>query len=102
MNSAVIARYARPEMLALWSDDARYAAWLEVELAACAAMESVPDSPIPAGTAARLRAAAQAQPPLDAARILEIEAQSQHDVIAFLTHLEERLGPTARFLHLGL
>lgn len=100
----MIARYARKELLALWSDERRYATWLEVELRACAAMEGAPGSPIPVGTAARLRAAAEAAGPglFDAARIQEIEAQTQHDVIAFLTHIEERLGPDARFLHLGL
>lgn len=98
----MIPRYARPVMSALWSDEHRYATWLEVELCACAAMEAEPQSPIPPGTVERLRAAAQAAGPLDPARILEIEAQTQHDVIAFLTHLEERLGPEARFFHLGL
>jgi adenylosuccinate lyase len=90
-------------MRALWSDERRFASWLEVELAACAAMEAAaPGNPIPAGTAAQLRAAAQAAGPPDPARILEIEARTQHDVIAFLTHMEERLGPASRFLHLGL
>src|SRR5207244_10140145 len=76
---------------------------LEVELAACAAMEEEPGSPVPRGTAARVRARTQGR--LDPARILEIEQRTRHDVIAFLTHVEELAGPdadAARFLHLGM
>ncbi|MCS6912632.1 MAG: adenylosuccinate lyase [Myxococcales bacterium] len=98
----MVPRYARKEMLALWSDERRLATWLEVELCACAAMERVAGGPIPPGTAERLRQAAAAAGPLDLVRIREIEAETQHDIVAFLTYLEERLGPEARFLHLGL
>lgn len=101
----VIARYARPALLALFSDHKRLLTWLEVELAVCAAMEALPDSPIPMGTAGRLRAACATlgpEGPINPERVLEIEQQTQHDVIAFLTHLEERLGADVRFLHLGL
>ena len=92
----MIERYARPEMLALWSPEARYEAWLAVELAACEAMEAEGD--VPVGTAARIRGRVR----LDARRIAEIEATVKHDVIAFLTQVEETVGDDARWLHLGL
>ncbi|MCB9565459.1 MAG: adenylosuccinate lyase [Kofleriaceae bacterium] len=94
----MIDRYSRPELAALWSDGARFDLWLDIELAACAAMEA--RGTVPAGTAAKVRAAAAGK--LDAARILEIEATTRHDVIAFLTHVEELAGEPARWLHLGM
>src|SRR5262245_3464461 len=87
----MIPRYARKELLDSWSDQRRYATWLEIELAACAAMEAVPLSPVPRGTAAELRRLAQERGPLDPRRIQEIEEKTRHDVIAFLTYLEELL-----------
>ena len=94
----MIARYSRPELSALWDDATRFALWLEVELAACEAMEA--EGSVPAGTAAKVRAAAAGK--LDAQRILAIEATTRHDVIAFLTHVEELAGEPARWLHLGM
>jgi adenylosuccinate lyase len=94
----VIDRYTRPVLAALWSDSRRYETWLRVELAACEAMEAA--GRVPAGNAAAVRA--QAEGRLDAARILEIEGKTRHDVIAFLTHVEELAGPPARWLHLGM
>jgi adenylosuccinate lyase len=96
----MIHRYSRPALREIWSDARRFEAWLEVELAACAAMEEEPGWPVPAGTAARVRAAAAGK--LDPARILEIEGKTRHDVIAFLTHVEELAGAEARWLHLGM
>src|SRR5687768_6057197 len=96
--SPMIERYSRPEFAALWSDASRFALWLEVELAVCEAMEA--RSIVPTGTAAAVRASATGK--LDAARILEIEATTRHDVIAFLTHVEELAGEPARWLHLGM
>ncbi|MFT7623309.1 MAG: adenylosuccinate lyase [Myxococcota bacterium] len=95
----MIPRYSRPEMLAIWSDDNRYRAWLDVELAHLDAREARHTAP--EGVARRIREAVAARP-LDAARILEIEKVCRHDVIAFLTHVEEVAGPEARFLHVGL
>ena len=95
----MIPRYSNPEMAALWSDDARYKIWLDVELAHLDAREK--RGTAPAGTADGIRVAARERP-LDAARILEIEKVCKHDVIAFLTHVEEIAGPEARFLHVGL
>jgi len=94
----MIPRYSRPELAALWDDKYRFELWLEIELAACAAMERA--RTVPAGTAARVRAAATGK--LDPARILAIEATTRHDVIAFLTHVEELAGEPARWLHLGM
>src|SRR5215510_2835496 len=92
----MIERYSRPEMLALWSDKHRYETWLRVELAACEAMEDA--DRVPRGTAEAVRGKAK----LDPARILEIEKTTQHDVIAFLTQVEETAGEPARWLHLGM
>lgn len=92
----MIPRYSLPEMIRLWSAEHRYETWLEVELAACEAMEL--RSLVPEGTAAAVRAKVV----LDARRIDEIEAVVRHDVIAFLTQVEESAGEPARWLHLGM
>ena len=94
----MIPRYSRPNLAALWTDAYRFELWLEIELAACAAMERT--GTVPVGTADRVRAAASGK--LDAVRILEIEATTRHDVIAFLTHVEQLAGEPARWLHLGM
>ncbi len=98
----MIARYTRPELAALWSESRRLALFLEVELAATAALEAAPDSPIPAGTATRLRQLSAQHGPLDPVRVAEIERRTQHELLAFLEHVEERLGAEARWLHFGL
>jgi adenylosuccinate lyase len=94
----MISRYTRPELARLWSDRHRYETWLRVELAACEAMEAA--GTVPAGTAAAVRAKASGR--LDPERILEHEERTRHDVIAFLTHVEELAGEPARWLHLGM
>ena len=94
----MIARYTRPELARLWSDDHRFDIWLRVELAACEEMEAA--GSVPRGTAAAV--AAKAEGKLDPARILEHEERTRHDVIAFLTHVEELAGEPARWLHLGM
>jgi adenylosuccinate lyase len=94
----MIPRYTRPALVELWSDRHRYETWLRVELAACEAMEAT--GTVPAGTAATVRAKAAGK--LDPARILEHEERTRHDVIAFLTHVEELAGEPARWLHLGM
>jgi adenylosuccinate lyase len=97
----MIDRYSRPALRALWSDARRFDVWLDVELAACAAMEEEwAGRVVPRGTAERVRARAAGR--LDPRRILEIEERTRHDVIAFLTHVEELAGEEARFLHLGM
>jgi adenylosuccinate lyase len=92
----VIPRYTRPEMGAVWSDEAKYARWLAVELAVCDAYAR--RGVIPAEAVARIRSRARVDP----ARIEAIETRVRHDVIAFLTNLEEAIGPDSRFVHLGL
>jgi len=93
----MIPRYTPEDFSRLWSAERRYAAWLEVELAACDAMEEA--GTVPRGTAAKLRAKGLV---LDAERIDTIERTVKHDVIAFLTHVEELAGPDARWLHRGM
>jgi adenylosuccinate lyase len=92
----MIPRYSRPAMSRLWGDTRRLELWLEVELAATEARERA--GGVPRGTAARIRAAAR----IDVARMGVIEAEVQHDVIAFLTMLAESVGDDARHLHTGL
>ena len=94
----MIPRYTRKELLELWSDSHRYETWLRVELAACAEMEKA--GTVPAGTTAAVRTKAAGK--LDPARILEHEERTRHDVIAFLSHVEELAGEPARWLHLGM
>src|SRR5205814_7052767 len=93
----MIPRYTPPEFAELWSSASRYRTWLEVELAACEAMEQ--ENLVPAGTAQAIR---QKNVALDPARIDEIEKTTRHDVIAFLTHVEELAGAEARWLHRGM
>jgi adenylosuccinate lyase len=93
----MIPRYTPSEFETLWSSATRYATWLEVELAACEAMEH--EKLVPSGTAARIRGKNVV---LDADRIDEIERTTRHDVIAFLTHVEELVGDDARWLHRGM
>jgi adenylosuccinate lyase len=93
----VIPRYTPADLATIWSPARRYNAWLEVELAACAAMEEA--GLVPRGTAATIRSKALV---LSAERIDEIERTTKHDVIAFLTHVEELAGPEARWLHRGM
>ncbi len=94
----MITRYSRPELEAIWSDAYRYDTWLEVELAATEAMEVT--GAVPAGTAKTVRERAAGK--LDPAKIDAHEKVTRHDVIAFLTHVEELAGEPARWLHLGM
>ena len=91
----MIARYTRPEMAELWSLESRYRAWLEVELAVCEAWHEQGVISVEDMAAIRDKAA------INVDRVEEIEATPRHDVIAFLTSLEEKIGPAARFIHLG-
>jgi adenylosuccinate lyase len=93
----MIPRYTPAEFAALWSPERKVAVWLEVELAACEAMEHA--ELVPKGTAASLRSKKLV---LDPDRIDEIERTTKHDVIAFLTHVEEKAGIEARWLHRGM
>jgi adenylosuccinate lyase len=92
----MIDRYATPEMTAIWSDEARFRHWQEVEVTVCEVRADRGE--IPADAAREIRAKAG----FDTARVLEIEATVQHDVIAFLTSMAEHIGPTSRFVHQGM
>jgi adenylosuccinate lyase len=96
----MIPRYSRPEMVALWTPERRYQTWLEVELAAGRAMAQA--GLVPREAIEECAAKAGTFSAADAARIDEIEKTTRHDVIAFLTFLEERIGPAARHLHFGM
>ncbi len=93
----MIPRYTPPDFADLWSSKTRFDTWLAVELAATEVLER--HGHVPTGTAGQIRALELA---LDPDRIEEIERTTRHDVIAFLTHVEELAGPPARFLHLGM
>jgi adenylosuccinate lyase len=93
----VIARYARPAMAKIWSDESRLAGWLDVELAALDAWAEV--GTLPADEVASIRA--RATPPTPA-RVAEIEQVTDHDVAAFVDAVAEQLGPEGRWLHYGL
>lgn len=92
----MIARYTLPEMGQIWTDENRYAKWLDVELAACRAWNKL--GRIPAEALAEIEAKAA----FEVARVEEIEAETRHDVIAFLTNVAEHVGPSSRYIHLGL
>ena len=96
----MIPRYSRPEMVALWTPEHRYQTWLQVELAAGRAMAEA--GLVPREAIEEAAAKGGTFTPADAARIDEIEKTTRHDVIAFLTFLEERIGPSARHLHFGM
>jgi adenylosuccinate lyase len=92
----MIARYTHPDMGRVWSDSRRFETWLQVELAAADAMADA--GIVPPDAARELREKAG----FDVARIAEIEAATQHDVIAFTTAVAEHVGGSARWLHFGL
>ncbi len=92
----MIPRYSRPEMARLWSDENRFATWLEVEIAATEVL--VERGVVPAEALAAIKARAR----FDVARIEEIEREVQHDVIAFVSCVAESVGPEGRWLHYGL
>ena len=95
----MIPRYSRPEMTAIWSAETRFRIWFEIEAHACDALAEI--GTIPKESAAAIwRNAGDAK--FAVARIDEIERVTKHDVIAFLTHLAEFIGPEARFVHQGL
>jgi adenylosuccinate lyase len=92
----VIERYTRPAMGRVWSDEAKYAAWLRVELAVCEAYAR--RGRIPPEALARIRSRSR----VDLPRILAIQARVKHEMIALLSSLEEHLGEDSRFVHMGL
>ncbi len=95
----MIPRYSRPEMAAIWSPETRFRIWFEIEAYAADAMAEL--GMIPKAAAKKIWAKGKAAE-FDIARIDEIERETKHDVIAFLTHLAEIVGPEARFVHQGM
>src|SRR5216683_762375 len=98
-ESSMISRYTRPEMAAIWEAQTRFKIWFEIEAHAADALAELGVIPKEAARAiwAKARDAI-----FDVARIDEIERETKHDVIAFLTHLAEIVGPEARFVHQGM
>ncbi|HWP81755.1 MAG TPA: adenylosuccinate lyase [Bacteroidota bacterium] len=92
----MIARYTRSEMGKIWEDENKFRIWLEIELLACEAQAELGIIPKAAVNTIRKKAA------FDVKRILEIEQEVKHDVIAFLTNVGEHVGPESRFIHLGM
>ncbi len=95
----MIPRYARPEMVAIWSPETKFRIWFEIEAHAADALAEL--GVIPKEAAAKIWEKGKAAE-FDVARIDEIEREVKHDVIAFLTHLSEIVGPEARFVHQGM
>jgi len=95
----MIPRYTRPEMAAIWSPETRFRIWFEIEAHAADAMAEL--GIIPKAAAAQIWAKGK-DAKFDIARIDAIERETKHDVIAFLTHLAEIVGPEARFVHQGM
>jgi adenylosuccinate lyase len=92
----MIERYTRPEMGAIWTEQNKYQAWLEVEILACEAWAEIGD--IPKEDVAKIRANAS----FDVNRILEIEEETRHDVVAFTRAVSETLGEERKWVHYGL
>jgi adenylosuccinate lyase len=92
----MISRYSRPEMTRIWAPENRYRIWFEIEAHACDAQAALGVIPQNAARAVWERGAFEVE------RIEEIERETRHDVIAFLTNLAEHIGPDARFVHQGM
>ncbi len=92
----MISRYTLPEMDILWSEPSKFATWLEVEIAVCEAWAKLGKIPDSAVNAIKRKAR------FDVERIEEIEAETKHDVIAFLTSVAEYVGPESKYIHYGL
>jgi adenylosuccinate lyase len=92
----MIERYTLPEMGNLWTDEYKLKTWLQVEIAVCEAQAEL--GYIPTEAVEEIKAKAN----FDPQRVLEIEAEVRHDVIAFLTNVNEYVGEAGRYIHLGL
>jgi len=92
----MIPRYSRPEMVAIWEPESKFQIWLDIEIYACEAQAELGVIPADAVEAIREKGA------FEVARIDEIERETKHDVIAFLTNVAEYVGEPARFIHQGM
>src|SRR6185369_4222088 len=95
----MIPRYSRPDMVAIWSPETRFRIWFEIEAHACDALAELGVIP---KEAAKIIWEKGGAAKFDVEAIDEIERVTKHDVIAFLTHLGEFVGPDARFIHQGM
>ncbi len=95
----MIPRYSRPAMVAIWEPETRFRIWFEIEAHACDALAEL--GVIPKSAAETIWAKGR-DAAFDVGRIDAIERETKHDVIAFLTHLAEIVGPEARFVHQGM
>src|SRR5476649_796941 len=95
----MIPRYSRPEMTEIWSPESKFRIWFEIEAHATDALAEL--GVVPKDAAKTLWEKGR-HAKFDVARIDEIERETKHDVIAFLTHLSEIVGPEARFVHQGM
>src|SRR5262249_57979799 len=98
-EAPMIPRYSRPNMVAIWSPETRFRIWFEIEAHAADAMAKL--GIVPKAAAKKIWAKGK-NAKFNVARIDEIERVTKHDVIAFLTHLAEIVGPEARFVHSGM
>ena len=96
MIRTLIERYTLPEMGNLWTDEFKLSTWLQVEIAVCEAQAELGN--IPSQAVEEIKAKAT----FDIQRVLEIEAEVRHDMIAFLTNVNEYVGDAGRYIHLGL
>lgn len=92
----MVERYTLPEMAKIWSEENKYKIWLEIEILACEAQVELGIAP--KEIIEQIRSKAK----IDIDRINEIELKTKHDVIAFLTSIEEQVGEPSRFIHLGM
>src|SRR5512146_387210 len=95
-ETVMIPRYSRPEMARIWEPENRFRIWFEIEAHACDAQAELGVIPKTAAEAVWSRGKFEVE------RIDEIERETKHDVIAFLTNLAEHVGPSARFVHQGM
>src|ERR1700720_1964392 len=98
-ESSMISRYTRPEMASIWEAQTRFKIWFEIEAHAADALAELGVIPKEAAKAVWAKGRDVI---FDVARIDEVERETKHDVIAFLTHLAESVGPEARFVHQGM
>ena len=92
----MIPRYSTTIMETIWETETKYKIWLEIEILACEAMEKI--GKIPKGTSQNIRKKAN----FDVNKVLEIEKETKHDVIAFLTNVAEYVGKESKFIHQGM
>ena len=92
----MIERYSLPEIAGIWEDENRYAIWLKIEILACEAQAGL--GIVPQAAVRNIREKAD----FNVKRVLEIEEEVKHDVIAFLTNVAEYVGNDARYIHYGM